>query len=133
MIRIAATLFLMLANLMWLAHAVVPHHHHDDHICFVTLPNHENHGHNHHSDGSDGCCSLKQTIATQTNTDKRIENDDDSSGKGHHHSTICIYNNCFNLSPGWIIVTDVIGHPPQFIPNSSIFFSAHGLRAPPFC
>jgi hypothetical protein len=120
----------MLANLMWLAHAVVPHHHHDAHICFVTVPNHENHGHNHHSDDSGGCCSLKQTIATQPFNDKRIEDDDDTSGKDYHQ--LFFYVGSTNIFSSFGITPEVIGHPPQAIPYTSFLFSANGLRAPPF-
>ena len=133
MIRFTATLFLMLANLMWLAHAVVPHHHHGNHICFVTQGGHENHTHEHSSNDPTDCCSLKQTIATQPGSDKRIENQDNDQGKNPQHLVFAYYIDCTSLfSISWV-TPDVLGHPPQVSPRTLLTFTAHGLRAPPFC
>lgn len=68
----ALALFLMIvANFILLAHAVIPHHHHDEVACF-TFPIEEHHGHecehhdtgNKHDDDCDGdCCLLNDLLA----------------------------------------------------------------------
>jgi hypothetical protein len=67
--RKTAAAFLVLAGILFLAHAVVPHHHHGNLICYAKshcegedpAGNHESSPDNHHHD-NDGCdvhCILK--------------------------------------------------------------------------
>lgn len=69
--RKLAIFFLLLANLVLLAHAFIPHHHHDDIICLASShcqsAEHGHHfcanpHHGHDSQRSTDCCSLKQTV-----------------------------------------------------------------------
>lgn len=62
--RITAILFILLANVMLLVHAAIPHHHHHGQVCFLNDNIQENtqsssHSSNH-DDGSSDCCNLKQ-------------------------------------------------------------------------
>lgn len=66
-----ALLFLLLANISLLVHAVVPHHHHDDiAVCFATACcadndeasqcHHDSGGHRHDGDTQPDGCALKE-------------------------------------------------------------------------
>lgn len=67
--RRISTLMILLANMLILAHAVVPHHHHNKvFVAIVNILDHDaqdifnhEHGHEHHHDGgSDHTAALQQ-------------------------------------------------------------------------
>jgi hypothetical protein len=82
MIRKRTAIFLILiANIVLLAHAVVPHHHHKSQVCIVSChcqadcQDHNNNlpGHNNQHDGNNesDCCVLKQAVAIPSNLVKQ--------------------------------------------------------------
>lgn len=82
--KIIAIIMMSFASLVLLAHAVVPHHHHDNVACFV-LPSEGNHDHDacshddadhqekHDADPHNDCCLLNDILAIIPGTYK-IEN-----------------------------------------------------------
>ncbi|MBW6502246.1 MAG: hypothetical protein K0B05_12710 [Bacteroidales bacterium] len=75
--RTTAFAFLMLAGLLLLAHAVIPHHHHDKQICFVTphclhdesADEHDKNqlGHSHDEENDPDDCVLKNPVVLYSN------------------------------------------------------------------
>lgn len=92
--RNLALFFLLLANIVLLAHAFIPHHHHDDQICLASShcqsESHDHHfcanpHHGHDSQRSSDCCSLKQVIilpGNQLKSDCKFVN----TPNNHRHS-----------------------------------------------
>ena len=68
-------IFILIANIIFLADIVFPHHHHNSGICFVRehckdesgkqLPDNENHKHDNRD--SELCCILKQYVLPPSN------------------------------------------------------------------
>jgi len=135
--KIANILFLMLTTL-FVAHAVVPHHHHDKIVCIEnshcaddSKPHEHNSNSNEHQhDGNNDVqnCILNQFIPTQNNPTQKI----------------CKYINCNNNFPILLFavlfseidnysvkVTD-FSYFPIIQSDYSVFVSkCFGLRAPP--
>ena len=75
--RTLATAFLMLSGILFLAHAVIPHHHHGNRICFVKSHcanddpegDQGNKSDNHTHDGEDGSavCIFKDPAVVSSN------------------------------------------------------------------
>ncbi len=75
-------LFIIVANLILLAHALIPHHHHNLEVCLnadecsfhndFQSQNQEDkdHKHNHNHSSDTECCVLKQAVVIPTNFDK---------------------------------------------------------------
>ena len=138
--RITANLFIMLAGILLVAHAVVPHHHHNKQICFErshcinddlvhehgTNPdNHSHDGENNHQD-----CVLKEpvvVISNESKPDLRLINETDRSGLDGFHDNLL--NNSTDLlipklsSYVYERVTDSLYPSPRS--------TSPGLRAPP--
>ncbi len=83
--RTAALGFMMLANIILLAHAVIPHHHHKDDICIVNSLYQQEKEHHNHFDAKDDCkhdgdsdyqiCVLKnQAVAVPQKSIKQVNN-----------------------------------------------------------
>lgn len=70
--RIPALFFILLANVVLLAHAVIPHHHHGEEVCIVSshcefdgeAHEHDDAEHNHEHNGADNIddCALQQIL-----------------------------------------------------------------------
>ena len=138
--RITANLFIMLAGILLVAHAVVPHHHHNKQICFErshciqddfthehgTNPaSHSHDGENNHDD-----CALNDPVVITTNEwkpdFKLIQTSDRTGFDGLHLSLL--NKSSGRLTPSlsscvYERVTDSLF--PSAVPDS------HGLRAPP--
>lgn len=62
--KFAAISLIMLASVLMLAHAVIPHHHHENHVCFEQQSCSHDQAHNGHSEADrypenqDGECCL---------------------------------------------------------------------------
>ena len=76
--RLTSIFFVILANVILLAHSVVHHHHHDNQICFEdshcethNLPSNDHTG-CHYPQNDDNCCVLQDVVAIQ-NSDLRQE------------------------------------------------------------
>ena len=75
--RLPALFFILLANIVFLAHAVIPHHHHDSEVCFESShcqthsESHEHsateHNHNHDGENNAVYCILNQVFVVPSN------------------------------------------------------------------
>lgn len=75
--RLPAILFILVANIVLLAHAVIPHHHHEKEVCIVSSHcdsdgdshNHDKaeHKHQHHGGNSVDHCVLQQILISPPN------------------------------------------------------------------
>lgn len=139
--RTAAYAFLLLANILFLAHAVVPHHHHNgNNICLIkdhcSGDNlHHGHGdegesHNHDGDDNSDNCVLKTPVALPTDLNKTdFHLTPNSSGDSDHDS---LYDNILNSSflklP--VLAAFVFERSGTCFYRSQVSASP-GLRAPP--
>ena len=65
-----AFIFILIANMVILVHAVLPHHHHEDQVCFYQpgccdnslSATHFCHGHHDECNGKEENCILKQLV-----------------------------------------------------------------------
>lgn len=133
-----ALIFLIVANIILLAHAVLPHHHHDKVVCVESSHcqtadlGHKHsakaHSHQHDTENSN-CCVLKQAVAIPAN---QTRNETECDGCSVDHS----FDTHFTLTK--IVTVGAI--PEKLVAHSVPDFSfwipsyiAHslGLRAPP--
>ncbi len=134
-------IFLCLANLILLAHIVVPHHHHNAVVACFLSPEHDNaeescpsshdHEKSHHHEGNTENCLVKE-IFVRVEKDKKAACSDCS----HIQLSLCLPKIFLNLSLSENIDTDGFSHPPKPYLVSylhSYIASSLGLRAPPAC
>jgi hypothetical protein len=131
-----AFLFLLVANLILLAHAVIPHHHHNLVVCIEgshcqDSENHEHSNCNHTDDETGDCCVLNQLVLMPGNNMRHEINcaiSDDFNPPFDGTPIILSYTD-FNVGPKSIkakVPIPVIQSAyTQFVALSS------GLRAPP--
>jgi hypothetical protein len=139
--RTTAYTFIILAGLLFLAHAVIPHHHHDNNICFVnkhcTNDNlKDEHGtngksHSHDEDDNSDHCILKTPIVlpvNQNNTDFNFSNRPNGN-TGHD----CFYYASLNSATLLKIpvLSPFIFEQSENFTYSSLVSDSVGLRAPP--
>jgi len=132
--------FLMLANLVLLAHAVVPHHHHNKQVCFKhSHCNHDGladeHGtnqdnHSHDGDNNHDNCVLREPIVVFSNqwkSDLILNITIDLSDLDDFHY------NLLNSSPDFqiLILSNFLYERVINGSYSSLVSSSVGLRAPP--
>lgn len=137
MLKRTALTFILLANIILLAHAVLPHHHHkeqvctkckyyvDDDILCATETSSEHHQHNSKTTSE---CILKQAIIIPSTQDKLFRNYDHFSL--HHHLDFYIHSGFghVDVKPVSISITSLPGFS-TFL--SSLECTTIGLRAPP--
>ena len=144
---------LLLANIIILAHAIVPHHHHNGivfSICIFLSDNEDleyNHAHsqpcthyychnseNHEHDEvfSDNC--LLNDLYLPTNNDKQLLSSDDTDVINYSD-----YFLLFDVVPNQIIEIQDYGNLPfrqkPYLTSSYDYYVTHslGMRAPPVC
>ena len=143
--RISA-LMILLANMLILAHAVVPHHHHNKMFVAILnvldedardLFNHE-HGHEHHHDGNSEDCLISEAEAAAV---LKIQTDDGgewSAAQSIDHedalqiwtAAVALYELSFTTSNK----EDNVRRRPYVASGHSDFIArSKGLRAPPAC
>lgn len=71
--KVVSITLLAIANLILLAHDVIPHHHHDDHVCYEhgsCAAHHSNDSENdkRSSDEEEACCSLADLLIIPANS-----------------------------------------------------------------
>jgi len=130
----------MLANLVLLAHAVVPHHHHDKLVCFKhSHCNHDGlvdeHGtnqdnHSHDGDNDHDNCVLREPIVVFSNqwkSDLILNITTDLSDLDDFHY------NLLNSSPDFqiLVLSKFLYERGINGSYSSLVSSSLGLRAPP--
>jgi hypothetical protein len=136
--KLTAYSFIILANIVLLAHAVFPHHHHEQQVCIERThcaSDAEAHGHNtdakdHQHDGNANSteCVLKQAFVIPSSQAKFVNNCDNCSDNHNHHFFILSNFGYVDLQPDFEVVT--------YIPEFSSFLisfvtTSLGLRAPP--
>lgn len=139
-----AIFFILCANIILLAHAVIPHHHHDSIACFVIpietdkhhdCDHHDAENHHQHDTECDGdCCLLNDLLAIVPDgykqeqlfccpaSEQPIPSDINFAGllSGQDQVHECTLN--------------VFKEPPFLIYSASYTpGSINGLRAPPTC
>lgn len=136
--KIAVYGFILIANIIILAHAVIPHHHHDSVICFehkhchdeaLTLK-HNSAGHDHQHDGNNksNCCILKQSVVVVTSQGKLLKNYNNCSDNHIDDNSILTDNEYVDQQT----ITKFVFYLPEN-PSylTSFVTSTLGLRAPP--
>lgn len=127
--------FLLLANLVFLAHAMVPHHHHGNATCFATshcdsdeMYNHNEAEHEHDHSDSSLCRVLQDVVPSEANNQKiKIEVND------FQLLLLTILPQPTQLTN--IDCTEVFLTPDGYDLSlyESLIVSSQGLRAPPVC
>ena len=136
--KITAYSFILLANIVLLAHAVVPHHYHQIVACVESshcpdnnVPyNRDTPEDNHENDGSSSAnCILQQAVIVSSNQGK---NETDCIFCSHNHSLDLQFTLPYNGNEAIIPIFSIVAS----MPDVSFCFSSYittslGLRAPP--
>jgi hypothetical protein len=134
--KVTAYSFIILANIVLMAHAVLPHHHHQRVVCVESSHcqnDNDTHNHNtpedtHQHDGNTSTnCILKQAVIVSSNQGK---NETDLVFNSHYHSLDLhlTYTGTKDIIPIFRIITLVTDVSFSF---SSYLTTSLGLRAPP--
>ena len=137
--NIIAYIFILTANLLLLAHAVIPHHHHIDNSLLVSTECSHEEEHTHHGvipvcsedqhDHETATCNLAQTVILPNNQTREIE--DPVVLETSDFLFLSFY--VFHASAPSIDSSA----PPGVVVNTSLFsrllVTSVGLRAPPVC
>jgi len=139
--KTTAIFFLLLANIILLAHAVIPHHYHQEQVCIVNAHcqndskahQHNASGHNHEHDGSEGTqnCVLKQAVAIPANSLKqefKCLGCDDNHSPLVHLQAVLLSHEFNSFVPKIISIAQI---PLKTSSHSCFVHSSLGLRAPP--
>lgn len=127
--------FLLLANLVFLAHAVIPHHHHGSVTCFAASHCDEDEAHNHdgeehHHDHSESsiCQLLQDAVPSEANSQKfKIEA---SAFQLLPLALVPQFIHIANLNSEEVLLLRDDSCQSTY---KSIIISYQGLRAPPVC
>jgi hypothetical protein len=135
--KLIAYSFIFLANLAILAHAVLPHHHHEQQVCFERAHctddaeafSHNSTEHNHQHDATDNTtCVLSQAVIIPLSQTKSISNCDHRSGTDNHDFFI-ISNFGYDDFQSY---SETKASAPEFHSFLISFVTTSlGLRAPP--
>ena len=135
--KVTAYSLILIANIVLLAHAVLPHHHHEQLVCIEqthctndAISHSQTASDNHHQhDGAHlATCILKQAIIISTSQARLLNNCDNCSDNHNHDFFILSYFGLETLQPITVTVSTV----PEFtFTFSSYITSSLGLRAPP--
>lgn len=138
--RITVVAILMLANLILLAHAVVPHHHHNKLICFKY--SHCTHddlndehgknqdGHRHDGENNHDDCVLKEPVgvlSNQSRSDFTLNSTNDRSGLDDYNDYLLDRSPEFQIHALSTVIYERVLNGSY----SSLVSSSLGLRAPP--
>ncbi len=140
--RVTAIFFILMANIILLAHAAIPHHHHNNRFCIIDLHAQtgceahqhdatEHHHHEHDGNKNSELCVLKQDIVIPSN---QLKLDCKSFEYKDNHSP-------FNNFQAIIFKNELSVFAPIFVScvqkilktsgHACFISSAIGLRAPP--
>lgn len=137
--RITAFIFLVIVNIILLAHAVFPHHHHDSQVCLFDdhcsddkiAHNHDTDKHGHEHDGNESAldCMLDNEVIIPSNSFRYDCQNLISNADYDVFDTILINSN-ISIADNLSLSSN---SPPCLI--KSLFFvhvgQCFGLRAPP--
>ncbi len=136
--RAVTFIFLLLANIALLAHAVVPHHHHGGSITFILCSHcndcgkacHHNHEAGQHDDSTEDCPlkegyiradSCKQVVSADSGDDTQLSDDLPL----FYFDSVIKVTDC-----GYLHFRQ---KPYLFFYHTTFISEALGLRAPPVC
>ena len=135
MIKQGATLFfILLANIILLAHAAIPHHNHNKEVCIVNShcqTNSNDSKHKHDSKKDTECCILKQVVVILTNSVRQECNFTDLND---NHQPLYDYQAILLNYELELFVSKFATNPHVPLISSSythFVSTALGLRAPP--
>ncbi len=130
--KITAYSFILLANIVLLAHAVLPHHHHEQQVCIerthcasdtdAHVHNNDAKDHQHDGNTNSTACVLKQAVLIPSAQGRILNNCD------NHDFYILSNFGYVDLQP----ISEDVTYIPEF-PSFFISFvtASLGLRAPP--
>lgn len=135
--KITAYSFLVIANIILLAHTVLPHHHHEQLVCIEQAhctddeTNHTQNSteHNHqHDDSNSTTCALRQAAVIPSSQGRILKECDNNSDNQNNVFFIFSTIGFEGLQPLLLTVTTL----PEFRSFLTSFVSFNiGLRAPP--
>jgi hypothetical protein len=136
--KITAYCFLLLANIVLLAHAVLPHHHHEQQVCIerthcasdadAHVHNTDAKDHQHDGNANSTECVLKQTFVIPSSQARFVNNCDNCSNNHNHNLYILSSFGYVYLQP----FSEVVPYFPEFSSFLISFVTTSlGLRAPP--
>ena len=134
-----AFIFLLLANLILLAHAVIPHHHHADKPLEIAVEcsHHEEHSHHEnipvcdddHNQGDTSPCIIASAMLLPNNQEMAITSIEQVAAIDVLPVDLLVYNT--------LVISINPDKPPEFTERNPIYarllVSSQGLRAPPLC
>lgn len=137
--RIAAYIFILLANTIVLAHAVVPHHHHHNVICFesshcndeISHPNNNSSSSDHQHDNKNNpdTCFLIDYFVNQSEQINKICS---CLHLSNDHSHDQLFTLGFSLPDISAPITAILVRPVSQVILPLLFHqSSQALRAPP--
>ena len=137
-----AFIFVLLANMVLLAHAVVPHHHHSQSPVDVAMEGnhdeeHEHHEHHEklpfcnddHEEGETKACTLTEATLIPNNQNRLNELLEQVVTTDILFISLYVFNYSF-ISSGSDCPDEIIESIPI---HTRFLFSSQGLRAPPVC
>lgn len=136
--KLTAFSFILIASFVLLAHAVIPHYHHQSVVCIEqrychddseplknNIPEHE---HQHDGNTNSSACVLKQASLVPTSQGKHLKNCNNCSDN-HNHDFYILSNFGFTDKPP---ISKVVTYFPLHSSYLITFVtSTPGLRAPP--
>lgn len=137
--RITAFIFILLANIVLLAHAVVPHQHYFGHVCIGTEHSQDNEAthesnstepdHKHDGNNTSTSCVLKQAVVLPTNQSRQ---ECDYISYTDNNSTKFLFALFNSGTESAVLVLLCEASDKVIIPSYSSFVNTSlGLRAPP--
>jgi len=145
--RFISILLIFTVNILFLTHAVVPHHHHNGipHFTSLEIENHAQHeehcccpldDNDEHQHSNEGSCQLEQDINAIRVTGKEDCHCLVCCCNLHNHSDLLLQATLLYFNPDFSFweIDEKRQQPPYLINYHSIYASsALGLRAPPSC
>ncbi len=136
--KTTAYLFIILANIVLLGHAVIPHHHHEQQLCIknkycqndAKAHHHESSEKDHQHDGKNAPnCILKQLVILPSNQGRNECNCFTTSEDHEDDFQFILFTN--NFESNYFVFSNV-SSKIHFTPHYSAFLiPSSGLRAPP--
>lgn len=136
--KLTAYGLIILANIILLAHAVIPHHHHESVICIEqkhcqndTKQHKHNvteHDHQHNDNKNSTTCILKQSFVVPTSQGKYLKTGINYLYNPNHD---CFLSSNFGYSDLQAVLKIAFCFPERSSSILSFVTSSLGLRAPP--
>jgi len=128
--------FILLANIILLAHAVIPHHHHTSDICIVNNVENAPHDncttHNHEHEKKSDACALNQVLVIHSQQ-IRYEINDIDFADNNQSIFDDIQAGFVNDGMGDLYSINASNSKPPLLASTYSLFAGNsiGLRAPP--